>query len=266
MSRKWEICIVTTAALTVFFSCSKVKPSYNRENMKGTWIADVYDGVTADPSKWTVQSYADKNSMTLYGVCDLGDGNRTWDKCQMSYEAYCCDITCSGQIKGFFGIPVTASLTRNYSFASTQDSLVTLEMISEKINGEPVFSDHNRLTMRKIVKSYSAVDSLVGIWQTYSFDDQKFESWRMIFGSDNSFIFSVQTPSGAWMAIGDGTDGYSVYSDFIALTVKDNPYLGTAGYTDVAFFTSLVARPKSSFMSFNFGGHTITLTYVSSLD
>jgi len=254
------------AALTVVFSCSKVKPSYNRENMKGTWIADVYDGVTADPSKWTVQTYSDKNSMTLYGVCDIGDGNRTWDKCQMSYDAYCCDITCSGTVKGFLGIPVTASISRNYSFASTEDSLVTLELVSEKINGEPVYSDHNRLTMRKIVKSYSTTDSLLGIWQTYSLDDQKFEAWRMKFGTNNTFTFSVQTPSGAWKQIGEGTDTYSVYSDFLALTLKDNPYLGTEGYTDVAFFTSLVAMPKSSFMKFDCGGHILILTYVSSLD
>lgn len=266
MFRKGITYVIVTAVLVAAFSCSKVKPSYNRENMKGTWVADIYDGVTADPSKWTVQTYSDKSSMTLYGVCDLGDGNRTWENCSLSYEAYCCDITCLGTVKGFWGIPVSARISRNYSFASTEDSLVTLEMVSEKINGEPVYSDHNRLTMRKINKNYSATDSLTGIWQTYSCDDEKFESWRLMFESDNSFTLSVQTPSGLWVQIGDGTDKYTVYSDFIVLTVKDNPYLGTEGYTDVAFFTSLYARPKSSYMAFEYGGHIYTLTYVSSLN
>jgi len=252
--------------LTVVSSCKKEKPSYNRENLKATWVADVYDGATVDPSRWTVQKFSDNGTLTIEGICDIGDGNRTWGKCSMSYEAYCCDLSYIGTIKGYMGIPVSAELSREYSFASSQDSLVTLELTSEKLNGEPVYSDHNRLTMHKLVKSYSVTDSLVGIWQTYSIDDEKFESWRMMFDASNKFTMSVQNSGGAWEQIGEGTDIYSIYTDFIALTLTDNPYLGTVAYTDVAFFTNLIARPKASFMSFSCGGHIYTFTYVSSLD
>jgi len=266
MVRKWKIFISSAAVLTVVLSCSKVKPSYNRENLKATWVADVYDGVTVDPDRWTVQTFDDKGTLALYGIRDIGDGNRTWDRCSMSYEAYCCDMSYSGNIKGFLGIPVSAMLTREYAFGSSKDSLVTLELTSETLNGEKVFSDHNILTMRKLIKSYSAADSLVGIWQTFSRDEEKFESWRLLFESTGRFILSVQSSSGSWNQIGEGTDSFSLYSDFITLTVKDNPYLGTEEFTDVAVLTNIIVRPKSSFMHFDFDGHSYILTYVSSLD
>jgi len=247
-------------------SCDRVKPAYNRENLKATWVADKYDGVVVDPYRWTVQNFSDKGALTIFGVRDVGDGNRTWGSCSMSYEAYCCDVSYVGIIQGFMGIPISAELSREYAFASSQDSLVTLDLISEKVNGEDVYSDHNRLTMRKLVKTYASTDSLVGIWQTSTRDAEKFESWRLMFESGNVFSLSVQTPGGSWMQIGDGTDQYAVYTDFITLTIKDNPYLGTEGYTDVAIFTNVTARPKASFMLFNFEGHTYTFTYVSSLN
>lgn len=252
--------------LTVSVSCNSVKPSYNRENLKATWVADTYDGTLSEPSRWTVQKFDDNGTLTVNGVCDTGDGNRLWSSCTLKYEAYCCEMSYYGTVKGFLGIPVSADISREYAFASSLDSLVALDIIEEKINGESVFSDHNRLTMRKLRSKYAVNDSLVGIWQTSTRDGEKFESWRMMFEKSGRFTLSVQRPSGEWDQMGQGDDKYSLYSDFIALTVKNNPYLGKEEFSDVAFFSDLITRPKASFMSFDFQGHLYTFTYVSSLD
>lgn len=266
MNRNAILRIVFYALMAVsVLSCSKTKPSYNRENLKGTWVADVYDGSISDPYKWTVQAFDKNGTLTLCGVKDLADGNRTWGSCQLSYEAYCCDMSYSGNVAGFFGIPVSADIDRNYSFVSSRDSLVTLEIVSEKINDEPVISDHNRLTMRKLNKNFAKADSLLGIWKTYTCDGEQFESWQFIFESSDKLTLLVKDNQGKWTVVGDGTDTYKVYSDFIVLTLKNNPYLGRENATDVAFFTKLVAYPKSSFMACECDGHLYSFTFVAPL-
>ncbi|MBQ0005820.1 MAG: hypothetical protein KBS57_00220, partial [Alistipes sp.] len=211
MYQKSKISFFILAVLAVSFSCNSTKPSYNRENLKATWVADTFDGTLADPLRWTVQKFDDNGGLTVNGVCDIGDGNRSWGTCSLKYQAYCCDLSYYGSVKGFFGIPVSAEISRKYAFASSLDSLVALDITEEKINGETVFSDHNRLTMRKLRAKYAVNDSLVGIWQTASRDEEKFETWRMMFENSGRFTFSVQKPSGEWVQIGQGDDKYFLY-------------------------------------------------------
>lgn len=259
-------CPVTAvlALVLLFFSCSKTKPSYNRENLKADWVVDVYDGEVVDPDRWMVYSFDKSGTLDITGIQNTGDGSCTWGSCSLKYEAYCCDMSYSGDVKGFFGIPITVYIEREYSFFHSEDSLMTLELKSEKMDGEVMYSDHNRLTMRKLSPYYSATDSIAGIWQTSTRDGEKFESWRMWFYGDGTFEMFVQSGSGKWDAAGDGGE-FMLYDDFAAVTVTDNPYIGTSGATDVVMMTGIEAFPSLSMMSMVIGGELFTFTFVADL-
>lgn len=250
--------------MIIAVSCSKQKPSYNRENLKGIWVADTYDGMLLDERKWVTYKYGAEGTVELGGVLTSGDGNYKWGSGLMSYEAYCCDVVQSGDLTGFFEIPLKVSVYQNYDIYESADSLVTLRLLSFTINKEEVPSDYNMLTMRKIPLSSSSSDSLVGIWQFATVDGQPFERYRLEFSAQKKVVFYVDD-DGEWMATGGDEDYYNKYHDFLALTLYDNPYFGTPSYWDVACFSDLYASPYNSYMTFSSGNHVYTLTYVSSL-
>jgi len=248
--------------LLMVVSCSKIKPSYNRENLKAYWSVKIYDGEEVDPDRWMVYYFQNNGTLEITGIRNTGDGGFSWGSSKLSYEAYCCDLSYSGEINGFFGIPVSAYLEREYSFFESEDSLVTLELIAERLNGETIYSDHNRVTMTKLSPKYSNTDSLAGTWQTSTVNGEKFEGWRMKFDSKGAFVMQIQSVSGRWTPVGE--DGkYSVYDDFAAVTVTDNEYIGIPGHQDVVMFTDIRATPSSSRMSLVIDGDEYVFTYVA---
>jgi len=251
--------------LLTMVSCSKVKPSYNRENLKGDWVVRVYDGVKVDPDRWMIYEFGSNGALEVTGIRNMGDGGYDWDSSRLSYEAYCCDVSYAGDIKGFFGIPVSAYLEREYDFIESEDTLVTLELSAERLNGEVVYSDHNRVTMTRLSSDYSSTDSLSGIWQTSTRDGEKFEEWRMEFYKNGVFAMLTQSGTGRWISVGESGGTYSMYDDFAAVTVKDNEYIGIPGHQDVVMFTDIRATPSASRMSINIHECEYVFTFVASL-
>jgi len=253
--------------MTLLYACTAERPAYNRENLKATWLVNVYDGDTVDARLWTIYTFDDKQTLTIAGVSTDTEGNNRWETSTMSYSAYCCDLHINGTLNGFFGIPISYKLKQNFSFIDSQDSLCILELMTNQINGEDVAKTYNRVTMTKLPKGYGEPDSLLGIWQTQFRDGEKFDICRLKFEKSNKFTFSVQDSSGLWIPSGDGKDKYYLYSDFAVLDLYDNEYLGTEGKYDVACMTDIIASPKSlSLMSFQSNGSRYMCTLVAEVE
>lgn len=261
--RKYAAGVIVS--LLMISSCSKTKPSYNRENLKGDWVVRVYDGSVVNPDRWKLYSFGEKGSLKVTGIRNLGDGDFEWGSSDLLYEAYCCDVSYGGDIRGFLGISVSAYLERDYNFIESRDTMVTMELVSERLNGEDVYSDFNRVTMTRLSSEYSSTDSLQGIWQTSTRNGEKFEEWRMVFYSDGSFVMMTQSGSGRWTPVSEEDGSYLVYDDFAAVTVFDNGYIGTSGHQDVAMFTDIFAAPSLSRMSMIIDEEDYEFTFVASL-
>lgn len=248
-------------------SCSKRKPSYNRENLKATWIMNMYDGNLLDADNWTIYSFGTTGSVTLSGIMTDTSGNRQWGNDDVFFDAYCCDVTIYGDISGLSGIPESRTIYQTYDFNTSEDSLVILNILTNKINDQDVPAEYSTMTLRKIPASYEKADSLIGIWQFSTRDGEDFDRYRLQFAASKALTFYYRNESDEWVTTGGETgDIYNKYYDFVALTIYDNSYIGTSSKWDVACLSDFYASPFNSYMTFSFNGHTYTLTYVSAID
>lgn len=255
--------IALAAVLISALSCDNDNPAYNRENMRGTWIVDTYDGMQLAYDDYTVQNYNGSGTLSVYGILSVADSGRQWGMNSLYYDIYCCGMTVDGSYSGLFGHTSEVSTSQEYEFSATADSSVTLLNTLYLINDAEFSPGFSTVTMRKLPYTYSSADSISGIWQFSSRNGQPFSDYRFQFLPDGQLVFFSREGENNWIR-GNDRDYYSLYHDFMAVTLYDNDVFGTDGMWDVACFRIDGISPSAGSMTIGTYTDTYVLTYVSS--
>lgn len=258
------LAVVVTAVLLLLPSCSGESPAYNRENIKATWIADTYDGVLQDERNCTVITFQSSGTVVYEGVLSLGNSEYQWGTNNLRYDTYCCDLSISGTYEGLYGYTSPMDTYQEYTFAHSQDSLMTLALESMSLGGVEVTPEYSTVTMRKIPKTYAAADSLYGVWQFNTMNGGGFSDCRIQFGTEGALTMLRRTGENEWEPMGASEDYYRLYSDFLALTVYDNDIFGTSGKWDVRCFLIDSVSVVNGYMSLRSSGDIYGLSFISS--
>ncbi len=255
--------LIFLAAITslLLYSCDKKSPAYNRENIKGVWVADVYDGILISQRKTLIYEFTDQLTAYIHGTMNKGGGNYQWGKDGIFYDVYCCNLHLYGDVEGLYEIPTSITISQNFDFTSSEDSLVTMQVTSNTINGEDVTSEYNFLTMRKLTSTYAAKDSIVGVWQFATKGTEVFDGFRLHFFASDSIQF-LSKNSDEWVPVSYGNQ-YYLFDDFLALNLYNNAVFGKEGLWEVAFFNEMSASPTLGTMSMVSDGVTYSLVRIT---
>lgn len=246
-------------------SCSSESPAYNRENIKATWIVDTYDGQPLDERNYTVMTFTSSSTVSYAGVLTRGDGNYQWGENTLTYSIYCCDLSISGTYSGLFGFYPEMETAQEYYFVESADSSMTLGLESWTLGGAAAEPEFSQMTMRKISSDYASADStLLGVWQFSSRNGEPFQDYRLHFQSDGVLTMSVRAGENAWTAMGDSTDYYRIYEDFLTLTLYNNDVFGTPSKWNVKCFRIDSLSSETATMAVQSSGETFTLSHLSS--
>lgn len=246
-------------------SCNSESPAYNRENIKATWIVDTYDGQLLDERRYTVMTFTSSNTVNYAGVLTRGDGNFQWGENTLMYDIYCCDLSISGTYSGLFGFYPEMETSQEYYFVESRDSLMTIGVENWSVGGAAAEPEFSQMTMRKISSNYAAADTAVlGVWQFNSRNGEPFSDYRLQFLPEGALSMSVRTGENAWSALGDSTDYYSLYEDFLALTLFNNNVFGTPLKWDVKCFLIDSVSSVYGTMTMQSSGETYILSHISS--
>lgn len=256
------LCAVLFSAV-LLHSCNADNPAYPRENLKATWIADTYDGVLQDERNYTVMTFSPSGTVTYAGVLTLDSANYQWGQNTLNYDIYCCDLSIRGKYSGLFGCLQEMETYQEYSFVVNEDSLMTLAVDSWSMGGVETEPWYSQMTLRKIPSTYSRADTLYGVWQFNTRNGEEFSDYRLQFLSDGVLYVSERTGENSWATMGDSTDYYSLYHDYIALTLYDNGAFGTPGKWDVRCFSIDSVSGRSGRMAVRSGSDEYMLSFIS---
>lgn len=245
-------------------SCNRENPAYNRENLKATWLVHTLDGSPLDERSCTVMTFTSSSTVTWAGVLTLEDANYQWGENTLLYDVYCCDLSVTGTFDGLFGYLAPMETAQEYSFVHHEDSLMTLGVERWMTGGEEVTPEFSQMTMRKLPASYSATDTIAGVWQFITRGGENFSSYRIQFASDGGLTLSSRSGENDWTPMGAGEDYFRIYDDFLALTLYDNPVFGTPAKWDVKCFRIDSISDSTATMSLRSAGESFTLSYISS--
>ena len=245
-------------------SCNRENPAYNRENLKATWLVHTLDGSPLDERSCTVMTFTSSSTVTWAGVLTLEDANYQWGENTLLYDVYCCDLSVTGTFDGLFGYLAPMETAQEYSFVHHEDSLMTLGVERWMTGGEEVTPEFSQMTMRKLPASYSATDTIAGVWQFITRGGEDFSSYRIQFASDGGLTLSSRSGENDWTPMGAGEDYFRIYDDFLALTLYDNPVFGTPAKWDVKCFRIDSISDSTATMSLRSAGESFTLSYISS--
>ncbi|HIZ85391.1 MAG TPA: hypothetical protein IAC04_02750 [Candidatus Coprenecus stercoravium] len=256
------LCVVASAAI-LLHSCNADNPAYPRENLKATWIVDIHDGEALDERDYTVMTFSSSGLVNYEGVLTLDSSNYQWGENSLRYDIYCCDLSIYGTYSGLFGYLAEMETRQEYSFIVNEDSLMTLGVDVWSMGGAEAASPYSSMTMRKLPQSYAAADTLYGVWQFNTRNGEDFSGYRLQFQPEGVLTVSRRTGENSWEMMGDSTDYYSFYYDFMALTVYDNEEFGTSGKWDVKCFSIDSVSGRTGRMAIRSGGEEFMLSYIS---
>lgn len=245
----------------LFVSCNKDKPAYNRENIKATWLVHSIDGNELSVRDCYFMTFDNASRVTYYGISTTDTGY-VWDSNRLRYEVYCCDLTIEGEFSGLFGYMTPISVSAGYDFISHEDSAMVLGVRKYAVNGSEVTPEHSRFSMKKLPQKYAATDSVSGIWQFNTKNGEEFVNYRVRFGNNGGFMFYTKIGENEWSE-GNGTDTYSLYDKFMAVTLYDNSVFGTSSKWDVACFIIETASKTTNRMVLRYGEDSYVLSFIS---
>ena len=255
MRKHVKILTVLLLSLPLLISCNKRSPAYYRNNMIGTWIMDIVDDEKLNESDYTVMTYNNMFELQCMGKKADEDGNFVWGEDKLTYNIYCCDFAIYGKRDDVY-------IRQEYDFVSAEDSLTTLEIRLNSIDDNECDAGFKTITMRKIPNSYYKADSLYGIWQFKTRNDEEFSDYRIQFSQNGSLSFYIRGENNEWSSPSNA-DTYNKYDDFMALTMFNNPVLGKEGMSVVAGFLIETASPKTGIMKISSGNNKFELSYIS---
>ena len=256
------ICLSAVICLLSAVSCSKVNPAYNRENIKGMWIVNTIDGSVLSDRDCFFMQFDESGSLVYSGIA-VTDTGHVWSSNRLSYEVYCCDLTVKGQFSGLFGNYEPLAVEYVYDFVSHEDSSLVLGVRSFSVNGKEAQSEFTTLGMEKLHSSYAAVDSISGIWQFNTKNEEAFQDYRLQFKDDGALVFYTRTGENDWTK-GNATDRYYKYSDFLAMVLYDNSVFGMPDVWETACFRIETASRKTNRLILIAGEDRYVLSFISS--
>ncbi len=262
MRKKRKYLIVILTFLMFVVACNKVSPSFNRENLKGTWVAYAYDGETVPLEEYVIYTYVDNSTMTIAGVVDEGDGNYKWISFEdKPYFVYCKELEMNADgIYGMRGYPGQQGYLfyHKLEFAEHIDDYVKLSSIDYKLDGRVHDPYFNIIEMQKQPVTSMKLDSLIGKWQ---FSEGKYEGIMLEFDSER-FLNIYTLEQEGWKNMTEEPQYYNKYDQLLMLTVYDNEEFGVAQKWSVACFDDLQVSPYRGEMSMKQDGETLELRKV----
>lgn len=291
--------VALACTLVLAVSCNGGQsPAYERENIKGAWIIDVVDGQPLPERDYMIASFTSSGTVSLQGLYTQADANYQWGYNTLLYEVYCCDLEVDGIYNGLLGYTTAMTTYQQYDFIDVQDSLMTISPRTYRIEDLDVDPGFSQLTMRKIPSNYSSSDSLQGVWQFQLRNGEDYSNHRMQFLADATMTISERTGENSWKIMGGGrgdstddgdngdngdngsgddggaddgggsitvdSDYYSLYHDFIALSIYDNSEFGTPSKWDVKGFIIDSLFRSEGLMYLHCGEDSYVLTFISS--
>ena len=264
MGRGSRILILLGLSAAIAVSCNEHGPSYNRENMKGTWVVDKYDDEELPMEEWEVHTYDNSNGLEMWSLLSRENGDEVWGSNKVYYEIYCCDVKINGTVSGVDGIVSQVYTEQEYDFATSQDSLVVLRTKKYLINEIEVEDVFKLRSQRRLPSTYSKTDSILGVWQLNFRDlEEMDENYRFSFNSSGTVIIYEEVAENEWIPMST-TDKYYLYGGFRVMNLADNAVFGEAGRTQGVHFRIDYACPKISKMILYSRGHEYILSYVAS--
>lgn len=246
------------------YSCNRVEPYYNRENIKGAWIAFAEDDKDFNINDRRIYVFSNNINLSICGVTDAGNGNYKWTTFKDKYYyIYSDELDVRiDKIYGMLGLKDTVNITQKFTFPIHEDSYVELKSQHYTIDNVLADPGYNRLKMNKLPPIYSKPDSLVGKWE---FESEALKDLIVEFQAENKLKFYAKE-DGEWRLITKDEDRYDLYSEFIAFTIFDNKYLGQEGKWAVKCFDAMSASPYYGKLSMSHEGVEYYLRKVTEIN
>lgn len=245
-------------------SCNEKDPSYNRSNIKGTWVVDNYDGNKVTQNNKVVYIFKKDNVLDIEGVADLGEGNYKWGKSSgLYYFVYCCSLDISGKINNLMGFPPSVQISHRYDISAQTDSTLLIRPIQYSLNNVITDPGYALVGMNKVRKTISYADSLSGTWETATKNGVGFTACRFEFFKGGKYSFYTKDSEGVWSPKMDDDGTFVCYGDFLVLSFFNNFYFGKANKHNVSSWNISKASPKEGVMEWKSGEETISFIFIS---
>lgn len=253
--------VLISVLLTLFVSCSKESPAYDRENIKASWIVEMKDYYPLSIVDYNVLTFMNGGELECYSDINEADTSKVWGRNSLSYEVYCCDMKIEGKIKEAYGFVSETQISAEFDFLSSNDSVVTLSVKSAKVSESDVTPSFQTLTLKKLPSDYAATDSLQGIWQFNTRSGEPFEDYRIQFNGER-LGFYERVGENEWRLVNQ-EDLYTRYSSLLILRLFSNKVFGTPLTWDVKKFLIDELSPSEGSMILRDDIHTYKLSYIS---
>ncbi len=270
MARSGRYIILLLAACLLWTSCEKVSPAHFREHLQGTWLLSSFDGEEVPLDEYMALTFK-QISFTTYGrvTCQgvttvedsLGRIGHKWGENTIRYDVYCCDLKVYGEYSGLFGYMTPMPMEREYNFLESTDSTISMELVSYMMGGAEAPMPYSVMAMDKLPVSYSAADSIYGVWQFKTRNGAEFTDCRIQFKPEGALNFEFRIGENEWTATST-EDYYNLYDDFVAVTVKDNSIIGVPETWAVKCFRITDIKQMTS-LELTSSDAVYTLSYIS---
>ncbi len=271
MFRTGRYIILLLILSVTLVSCSKENPARFRQHLEGTWLLNSFDGTSVPLNEYTVftfdqMSFSTKGKIECYGIKTFADTSNglvyhKWDKNNLSYDLYCCDMRMEGTLSGLFGYTTPIEIEREYNYISSTDSTIEMELVYYAMGGTEAPKPYSYMAMDKLLDIYDVADSLYGVWQFKTKNGEDYSNCRIQFLPEKKLNFEFRVGENEW-EFTSAEDYYNLYEDFLAITVRYNSEFGVANTWGVTCFRIKSLKQAASLVLAT-DTDTYTLSFIS---